>query len=78
MVNKTVQQIVERTVGTNFVDRVMNGPRSSIRDNNWDCYSNVVDIIQAKCKKTLNIPMVRIVISLLKRQEKSASENVVC
>ena len=60
MVNKTVQEIVERTVGTNFVDRVMNGPRSSIRDNNWDCYSNVVDIIQAKCKKTLNIPMVRI------------------
>ena len=38
------------------VDNIMDGQRHLIND--WDCYSTIVDYLQEKCKKTLNIPQV--------------------
>ena len=62
MVNETVKQIVSFSTGGyhQIVTNIIEGPRRSITDANWDCYSTVVDHLQEKCKKTLNIPMVRI------------------
>lgn len=58
MVNETVKQIVGLSVGgyNHIVTIIMEGKRHSISD--WECYSRIVDHLQMKCKKTLNIPQV--------------------
>lgn len=55
-VHESVKEIVRLSVMGSHqnVDNIMDGQRHSISD--WDCYSTIVDYLQVKCKKTLNIP----------------------
>ena len=66
MVNETVKRIVSLSTGGyhQIVTNIMEGRRHKISD--WGCYSRILDHLQAKCKKTLNIPLVRFHIILFR------------